>query len=537
MKKLKKTLIIMSVVLGIGLAGCKGESGKNVPPETVKENVENIQEDSTQIGVEYEPEDTEEEEYDNEEENISLEITDWVEFSDGYAWVNTNDKWYCINSEGQSIFSISDDHTPGKVINGYCVIDSKYIINLKNEMVYDFCSEGYEMYDYAPLDVGIVILSKEIDEFERSGKFLYTLNLNNKRITEISLENSCYYTKCDYHEWDGNGIGVGIDERAVIDQYFGNGLYTIGEYDELSERVKGDCVYDVFQLYDVTNNQFVDIQIGDSNSYRACGYSILDTNDKYIKYLYYDKSIQRVDLKNHIADKPIADNIAKELDDFWSHKYFVAGCIDEGIFKYATVKRRWYIDLNSNELFSISTEFGDSFEDDISKYDVILHKNGKFVLTMKNDSDSDYLAIIDKTGKTLLSPTKYDMDESFMPQLVGDQLVYYDGAALCMIDMNTIELITNDQIDVDHYQISGKEGSFSNIICLSVDNDGLMMCESDQNIIFYDKKGNEITRVYSEGGLYFPEQENLEPYFMIFNDNEREFWNIRGEKLQIHITD
>lgn len=536
MNKIIKLYFFMVVILGIIFNGCgKGESGQE-KGTAIDEDHKLIHEYAGSDDKDKKKENVlTEEEVDYADQYTDIYIKIESLFSDGYAWVKSNNRLYCIDETGNEVFKLNEKYSsPTEIINGYFIVDSKYVLNMKEEIVCTI-DDSYEVYDYQPLEVGCVILAKEIDEYERSGKFFYILDLETKNIEEIDLRNCNYYTK-DRYTYTGNGLGVS-DEIAKLGEYIGNGKYTIvlPKYRNNYEINLAPRIYSTIQFFDVKTGSIQECDPGLGDKYEGTINKIYNTDDKDVKYLTISNhTILRLNVENcQVLGKIDNTHEGWGFDTPETPKLIennllriLYGNEDHSIFKY--------LDMNTDTMYELNTEFQDSDVKNM-EYEVIAYKNGIFMLKMKNDAGSLYFVLVDERGKTLLKPTKYNYAGMFSPSFLGKNVAYHDGENFCFIDSKSGMLLNKLQMKSDTI-IGAFDRKFPDSKCYDSGDDGLLVHEENGKHFIYNSTGNKIV----ETGEFDNENESNQHYYLINNIDSRgrnQFVDIQGNVLKIKLYD
>ena len=69
------------------------------------------------------------------------------------------------------------------------------------------------------------------------------------------------------------------------------------------------------------------------------------------------------------------------------------------------------------------------------EYEILAYNGDYFCLSLENDIGTYYLAVVDKTGKTVYSPVQYNHNSRFKPCFWGDHLIYHIDGELCFVSM------------------------------------------------------------------------------------------------------
>lgn len=429
-KLINVTLLVMVVCV---LVSCGEFISSNKQTDDVNESFNTYE-------VKNESQDIDKEQNRSESEDIVRIIRDAQPFSDGLAWIKleNEENWKCINEEGNVLFE-KECVFVDEFINGYAVIDFSIVIDSSGNDLYDFGSEGYKLIDSQPLDVGCIILEKDIDTYEKSGTFLYVLDVDEKKITEIDFSDCAYYTASK--KWgDFYRGGEGIRESNVgLCDYLGKGYYTLKLDDaDYSSNFK------MIQWYDVKNNSYINIDSGNE-------YDDEDLPDSTIYYKTSNPNIYCVyiTVKNRIyyinIDTCSIENVIngyidcigyyQNLVDVFPEDYLLK-CYDDRDDKLG-----WFLDMNSREKIILQPEF--------ENYEIVSYNGEYFCVSLINDIGTHYLAVVNKMGETVYSPVEYDFDSKFKPCFWGNNFIFYNGEEMCFV--NTTSWTIENQVMMDLY--------------------------------------------------------------------------------------
>ena len=107
---------------------------------------------------------------------------------------------------------------------------------------------------------------------------------------------------------------------------------------------------------------------------------------------------------------------------------YLAFCADsERVWNNWEEGETWYLDFNTQEKFQMIPEY--------EEYEILAYNGDYFCLSLENDIGSYYLAVVDKTGKTVYSPVQYNHNSRFKPCFWGDHLIYHIDGELCFVSM------------------------------------------------------------------------------------------------------
>lgn len=448
------------------------------------------------------------------------------EFSDGIAWVDTGEEKWCIDTEGKKIFEY-ECTTADPFVNGYSVVDGDRVIDKTGELVYNWKEEGYSLEDTRALEAGIIILSKNIDTYDKSGTFYYVLNLEKKEISEVDFQPfACYEEN-------------GVTNILTLDDYLGNGYYTVKVATQSIFNNRCRLYEDKLQLYDTKGKQMVEIQIPEASNAEFDSYS---TEDYKSAYFVLSRQLGKLDLST-LDYSIIVENIPFSAD---------VALHRENIFEIYYEGAYFFYDISNEEYFPFKTKYDDKIED------VLAYKNGNFILRLKNDIESEYIAVVDKKGNTLMEPAKFEYDV-FTPQFVGDGMVYFNEDITYFVNTKTWEVENqfearlshfdpnddDDDLDEKEYQAQNgymPEGDFGD------DKDGsdIRCCEDrGTGYVFINTGDGDGAEAVYTGFTSLGEKifENISLYpghysegFIVMGNldsEEAEIWDTKGEALSV----
>ena len=115
------------------------------------------------------------------------------------------------------------------------------------------------------------------------------------------------------------------------------------------------------------------------------------------------------------------------LTDVYPEDY-LAFCADSArVWNNWEEGETWYLDFNTQEKFQMIPEY--------EEYEILAYNGDYFCLSLENDIGTYYLAVVDKTGKTVYSPVQYNHNSRFKPCFWGDHLIYHIDGELCFVSM------------------------------------------------------------------------------------------------------
>lgn len=441
-------------------------------------------------------------------------IDEAKDFSGGYAWIKLedNDNWYCINTSGEVLFNINC-WNPSNFIGNYADVDNTIINNL-GEAVFSYEDEGYQLVYSDSFDVGIAILSKELESFEKSGTFYYSLDLNSKEIREIDFSDCEYFTTDSYEQSYSNS-----GYHAELKEYIGLGYYSIALAKNYGTEIWSPWVYKYIQLYDSRANKIVNIETGVGELYRA-GISFFHTLVRNELYVVYDDIFQLIDLDSLTIKKTISDDFHysnQRLLDKYLYEYY-----DVSIWSHDIVSGKWYCDLSTGEVIQLITPYDDS------GYDVLFYQNGFFILSVKNDAGSSYITAVNKNGECVYQPALYDTSNLFEPQLVGNRIVYHDGTKLYFVSTDDWQILNEYETEIRCYPKERKCFAY----CYDENDVGFTIVMGDDwHYTYYDTDG----KIICENLRSMPSENGVNNGYLRVGVSEDfyEFWDSDGKKLKI----
>lgn len=379
---------------------------------------------------------------DEETENQSDEvIKDAVPFSSGLAWVKLEDdeKWKCIDEDGKVVFE-KECESVDEFINGYAIIDNSVVIDSTGNTLYDFGAEEYDLVDSQPLDVGCVILQKDIDTYEKSGTFLYVLDVTEKKVTEIDFSDCAFFTAST--KW--GEFYKSNNEEIHLRDYLGKGYYTMG----LSDDSELSSNFRMIQWYNVKNNEYVnidsEIDYADEDLPNTTIYFKTSDSNVYCVYIVDANKIYFINIDTCSVEEVMDGYIACTGFD-----YNLTGVYQEDYllqcYYGSSDGESWLLDMNTREKLKVHTEY--------DEYEIISYSEeaGALCISLINDVGTHYLAVVNMVGDTIFSPVEYDYESQFKPCFWGNDLIFYNGEEMCFVNTtsweieNQIKMSMNDE--------------------------------------------------------------------------------------------
>ena len=467
MKKIRKLINVALLLVDVCLLGACGKSASSEQDSDVNEsfdgyNNENDSSDTVDVENQEKPEEAEK----------AVEIREAVPFSDGLAWIQlaNEDNWKCIDEDGNVLFE-EEYGWPDEFIGDYTVVDNAVVIDNKGKLLYDFKSEGYELVDSQPLDVGCVILQKELDTYEKSGTFMYVLDVNEKKITEIDLSECAYFTKGDGGYWE--------NEKIQIVDYLGNGYFTIGDYDILDDDF-GIRSFGMIQWYDVKNNKYVDIgnfgydeDVGNVTTYyKTSNPDVFCVHIGYIPEFYF-VNIRTSDVENVI-----------EYGEQYLCKYSYLG--DNIIKYYKNIEDEIgsFLDIDTQETFTMIPDFED--------YDILSYNGNCFCVSLTNDIGTHYLAVVDKSGQTIFDPVEYDSESDFKPCFWGNDFIFYNGEEMCFVDTTSWKIESQIVMDIGNSDDDDEDALWKRMCLMDANSPEVKYVVDLDKYSYYLPDGSEV---------------------------------------------
>ena len=431
MRKIRKLINVALLLVVVCLLGACGKSASSKQTSDVNESFdtydnENNSSDTFDVENQEKPEEAEE----------TVEIREAVPFSDGLAWIQlaNEDNWNCIDVEGNILFE--KEGWPDKFVNGYAVVGNSIVIDAEGNDLYDFGSEGYELVDSRALDVGCVILQKDIDTYDKSGTFLYVLDAGEKKITEIDFSDCAYFTT---NSW-GQNYKKWNNEVRLCD-YLGKGYYTL----ELTDGYEDSGLssnFRMIQWYDIKNNKYVNIDTGiDYGDEELPDTTIYYKTSNSNIYCIYKVHINKIYFIN--IDTCAIEDVVDGYIACYGYDYNLVNVLPEDYLLKCYDDRDdetgWFLDMNSREKFTMQPEYKD--------YEILSYNGDYFCISLINDVGTNYLAVVDKAGNTVYDPIEYASEADFKPCFWGNDFIFYNGKEMCFV--NTASWKIENQVVMD----------------------------------------------------------------------------------------
>lgn len=418
-ERMRKLCNIVLLLAAVCLLGACGKSASDKQAADVKDSFD------TYDGENDNPDTFGEEKREGSGEQV--EIGEAVPFSDGLAWFlpKEGENWKCIDVEGNILFE--KEGWPDKFTNGYAVVGDSIIIDSEGNDLYDFGSEGYELVDSRALDVGCVILQKDIDTYDKSGTFLYVLDAGEKKITELDFSDCLFVTQ------------DGCEDPIELGDYFGNGYYSLNSVHGSDIITK---TYQIIQWYDVKNNTYVNIDTGsgEAEGYWTTYYKTSDPNIFCVTRTEYGLfsdvgQICFINIETCSLETILNGYVS---DDYVFPEDGLLLCYNNGDDEYNN-ESQWFLDINAREKFTWETEYED--------YEILSYNGDYFCVSLINDIGTNYLAVVDKEGNTVYDPIEYAYESDFKPCFWGNDFIFYNGEEMCFV--NTTSWKIENQVVMD----------------------------------------------------------------------------------------
>lgn len=379
----------------------------------------------------------------NELEVPEIQIDEGRAFSDGVAWIKSNEIWKCIDKTGEILFELESKHKPlTDFANGIALIessDSKYVVDKSGNIVISPEKQGFDEICYITNGANnnlkkvlwngkAIVVEKEISTFDSHEIQIGVLNAKGEWISKLSSDNPAIGE-------NGFAIRSTSTYRSFYYTYSGEELwfplYPAGYYCPETNVIL-DAEEDLYNLSMADSKGIVVNSWGD---------------------------IYRVDEKG-VSSEPILDADRDTI-----------GKYSEGLF-YADASTReskayGFYNLNGELVIDLS-------QYEMPEYSTSIMQNGKALINFKNPAGDEYFTIIDKTGNRILEPME------------GEATIYGD-----ILFVKTVE---NSFVIYEYYDIQGNrifeniDGEISNI------NENIAMVTTDtiEGIYYIDMQSNKL---------------------------------------------
>ncbi len=382
----------------------------------------------------------------------SARVSGSGDFRSGYAWVKIDDMWCVINTNGEVIGCNSDikgiETSFSKT--GYAIVhDSQTsgmdIIDVNGNVIYSLQDNESilsfdEFYpdDILPvMDYGYLFIARNEDTWERSGYFIYRLDLSNGQ-----MEDYTYLFTNSNGEYSDPGIIPIQNGWFLIDSDGGN------TYADVFYHMQEDKTFQLNMREIVDTTIFYDLVHDNGKVYYFYDQETLYSRGKYIRLDFLENP--------EYSEKYTVFTLNDDCPENRSKEYRYAGTINSGILLY----RDFDIELDDGEdiagfevlvydIDSGSIKKTISPNIDRSSYFVKYDESQQRVaIVAENDVHSTYFNVYDNNGEFLFDwvecSNSYDYD-SFYDECIllnGDYaFVYSNNFNTKVYDINTGEIV------------------------------------------------------------------------------------------------
>lgn len=489
-----KKLMLFTLLLGIftSTVSCGGGDGVNNYTTTYAKKVSETT--KSQINDSVETEQKEITEPATEVPEKLLNIQEARQFNNGVAWVKSDNGWNIVDTEGNIVKTFSDIYKTTDFIGGYSVatvMDELYyydgyinpknqiIVNVNGEIVFDVLKEGYDgLYSYDGIDIGSVVVMKNLDSFDKSGDYYLHYDLNTKTEKEI------------FHNYP-----------KVSVNYVGNGFYTISDdyYDDEARK-------ELFVFHNYINDNTISFDnediINDLSYDNWTTYKMNNFIFGFVKYSdSYDNKIFTFDLQNKQYN-------SLSINEHFTSKPLIKTCENMAVLG-GWLGGIYACDLKTNQYIEFKPNC--DYECDIQDYD-----NGYFFVTTENENRTEFFTVIDWNMNPLFTPKRYSDTTTF----IKDYIVYNEENGT-----GTIMYIPDNAVI--------KEFPDSEIIYTDKSNLYVWVRNNDNTVECFDiKTGNQILKLDGAYDILTDFSDGL----VAVNStemNEKSYINMSGEKLKI----
>lgn len=366
-------------------------------------------------------------------------ISDSEDFYNGYAWVKIDNSWSIINVKGEVIGCNPDikDIKTGFSKTGFSIVNDYQtsgldIVNTDGNIIYTLQqNESILSYDeYKPneivseMDYGYLFIVRNEDTWDRSGTFIYRLNLSNAQ-----MEDRTYLFKDPDDDW--------FDPTISPVQ---NGWFLISSYYEFYNMPEDK----VFQFYKRENIEYdIDYSLVHDEDkvyylYDANGYDSLITTDNYIRLDFLESPEYSEDYTIFTFDDNDPENMI--------HNYAYLDTIKSGMLLHRetsintdnqeslTGYELLLYDIDSN---TVTKKSSPNIERNINfiYYD---ESSQRVAVIAKNDVNSSYFNVLDKNGEPMLDWIAcYNFNANIYNILHDNPFLLVDDYAFVYSDFNT----------------------------------------------------------------------------------------------------
>lgn len=313
----------------------------------------------------------------NEIKPPKMQIDEGRKFSDGVAWVKSNDIWQCIDKSGEILFKLEAKESPKTdFVNGIAVVAAPnlyyYVINTKGEIVISPEKQGfdkiilkyedsYSKNDTPVWDGKVVLVQKSNSTYAKSEVQVGVLDGKGNWISRLSTDNPMVTQEKD---------GVRVSTKAYQPKNSNEPIWIL-----LNEE---STIYENAALYCPELNKTIPLKDDNINF----------SMEKTKGVIFSNSGIYSI-TESGASEKPILERYVNMKEGKYANEVFYA----EQRFSGGKIG---FFDLTGNCVI------------DLSKYGYISNvpcfEKGKAVIAMTNPAYETYFTVIDNTGKEMLEP-------------------------------------------------------------------------------------------------------------------------------------
>ena len=331
-----------------------------------------------------------------------------LDFSDGVAWVLTEDRyWQCVDKTGKVALRLDDGETPASNFsNGVAVVSradgTTELIDKSGRVISSPEQDGFDYINGIIHDLGMIVVSKRISTFDtaeqqmgvidNNGNWVISLTADNFGLNNIGYTLSFLVNESSYDPnvglmevvpASGSLLPSILGHQQGYRGYLGEGIFHFSSGDYENVESSESCN---FYLFNILTN---DLWMYDQSNSRY-GHDISNINNG--RGVYIDRvlaSIYSVDIRNHSVVKilDLPDYITTDL--VYSDNLFLYANSSKAQQGFYDIDGKMQIDLSD---YNIAENWSVSFE------------NGYCLLPLTNPQGTNFVTVIDSNGNMLFEP-------------------------------------------------------------------------------------------------------------------------------------
>ncbi len=434
MKSIKRTVIILTAALFLLLlSACSSETTDSDVDRTEKDSINTTNESSTNEGKntdssskEDDPtaETTVENTDDLTPEPVSyLQVEGWQD--DLYWGWDSNVGAIVVSSDGKQLFNVQDNRklvTQGDriFVGDYALIENNGVIDKNGKIVFELSETDYDkIYFTACMDVGYILVSKDVNTFEETGTHYYAINLKDgsaRQFTDelipIDIRNCSYEVDKTKQTWlyFGNGYFVyspanwGFDTAHTIYNITDDSFYSGYKLDENGNRIERLPTLYFWDNFSIENNAIYFVS-SDHTLYKY------DLSTGYLSIVFDGSSFEDYNYFSWL-----------EQAFFWSHGY-------KGETGYL-------INAETKQITPMTDYVSFTYLNGLN--------DGSYLVSVKNEGGGKFVTVVGADGQRKFDPISYTSvldcnDNYFILKNDESTVVYnYAGSQIAVFPTDTV---------------------------------------------------------------------------------------------------